>query len=104
MMARATYVYGSKEYLRVEVTQAFGTLSTTDYTAALALSAIDAVFVAASATWATATWETVDGRHYLKVLLTTGLSPAVGKYKVYAKLTGATEVPVIACVGTVTIA
>jgi hypothetical protein len=102
-MSDAVYTSGSQEYLRVEVERAFGGFDTADYTGELALCRWGNAFIAATATWAAATWETVDGRDYLRVLLGVGLTPASGTYKVYARLTGATEIPVTRVVGRVTI-
>jgi len=104
-MSDATYIAGSQEYLRVEIERAFGGFETTDYTGELALCPYGHLASTIEETdWTDAAWETVDGHDYLMILLGIDLTPAAGAYTVYARLTGATEIPITRAVGKVTIA
>jgi hypothetical protein len=110
-MSDATYILGTVEYLmlEIEVTTPGATFTAGDWTAKIALVEIgdelddDAV----PSIWTDATLETVDGRHYARVLLGDDPAPAAGKYTAYVRITkttGGTEIPLLRAIGTVTIA
>jgi hypothetical protein len=107
-MSDVSYVYGTLEYaiFEVEWTAPGVTFTAADWTAKVALCQVGTAFNAATATWATAALEVVGTATYAKVLIGSTLNPAVGTYKAFAKLTktaGPTELPVIPCVGKLTV-
>ena len=56
--------------------------------------------------WTPATLETVDEKHFARVLLGDDPAPPAGKYNAYVRLTkksGGTEIPLLKAVGTVAV-
>lgn len=100
-MADVAYVLGTVEDIpfELDIDTPGSTFTASEWTAQAALCPINEPFNAATATWHNATLETVNGRHYVRVLAGTGgLQPTAGDYKGFVKLTktlGGTETPVI---------
>ena len=105
-MSDVTYIYGTIEYLILEVdwTAPGQTFTATDWTAQVALCATGTPFNAATATWASGALAVVGLVNYVQILVGATLTPSIGIYKAFVKLTktvGATEYPVIECRGLV---
>lgn len=97
-------VYGSNEYVRFPVT-ATENGDPVDPTGAT----VDVAFVAAGSSaalvWNEAAWETIDGRHFVRVLIgPDGVNLDRGLYTVLARIDLPPEMPVIPARGTLRVA
>ena len=105
-MSDVTYIYGTIEYLILEIdwTAPGQTFTATDWTAQVTLCAVGTPFNTATASWTSAALGLVGTTNYVQILVGSTLNPTVGKYKAFVKLTKTaepTEYPVIECRGLV---
>lgn len=97
-MADKKIIYGSVEYYdaEIECTTPGVTFTYTEWTGKIAVSLVGAAFDAATATWEDATLLQVDSKDYARILVGSDITPTVGEWNVYVKLTktsGGTEIP-----------
>lgn len=109
-MSDASYIFGTVEYLFLEVstTTPGVTLAAADWTAHVALVALGAALDddAEPSIWSDASLETVAGVVYARVLMGSVITPAVGQYRAYVRLTkktGGTEIPLLRALGVVSV-
>lgn len=104
-MSDVSYVVGTTEYLifELEVVAPELTFTASEWRAMVALCPAAEPFDPDSASWNSAVLETIDGRHYIKLLTGTGgVAVSAGTYKAFislTKLVDGVESPVIRVAG-----